>query len=246
MRGAAVCLIPKRHFCVFSVLVDGVLIIEPAEIEKLIVEFLPLQESDRETAKRSVPAELMVIPWETESYEVSLSAPEALEVQLQRMNSLIDAIDLEDPWIKRIFGVSGPGEGLVWYPVSLETENGGLPFDLYSKFVFKAKGSSHLVVKQKQPIQAKVEVASGVEAFLDMFVTEGRLEQGVGSQEIDGKFEKRFIPAFISWVAADVEKESRAELAASGLDWKVQVSKKVTERARKWYLEQIAKRQLIE
>ena len=87
-----------------------------------------------------------------------------------------------------------------------------LPFLRYGKLVFKAKGEKHLVVKQKQPIQRHVEVPQGmkkdtcsrprrlipfilgVEEFIEMFVTSGRLDQGL--REIcDGKFDKRYFKA---------------------------------------------------
>lgn len=50
--------------------------------------------------------------------------------------------------------------------------------------------------------------------------------------------EKKLIAAFIKWVVADVEKEGKDELAASGLQWK-QVSPYISAKAREWYLAQI-------
>ena len=37
-----------------------------------------------------------------------------------QINSLIEKIDNIDPWILEVFKVEGPGEGVVWYPISLE------------------------------------------------------------------------------------------------------------------------------
>jgi len=70
-----------------------------------------------------------------------------------------------------------------------------------------------------------------------MFVTTGRLEQGV-REVCDGKFDKRFIGKFVGWVAADVEKESRVELEKANLNFG-HVKPKIIEKARSWYLSQV-------
>lgn len=56
-----------------------------------------------------------------------------------------------------------------------------------------------------------------------------------------GGLDKKLIAAFIKWVVADVEKEGKDELAASGLQWK-QVSPLISTKAREWYLAQVAKK----
>lgn len=43
------------------------------------------------------------------------------------MNRLVEAVDTEDPWVKETFGVSGTGEGIVWYPVGLDDAEGSMP-----------------------------------------------------------------------------------------------------------------------
>jgi len=139
--------------------------------------------------------------------------------------------------VKANFGVSGPGEGIVWYPLNLANEAGRISVGTYSRFVFKAKGDKHLVVKQKAPIQVKVEAPSGVAQFVDMFVTTNRLEQGV-REGCGDKYEKKLIGGFVNWMVKDVEKESKAELTASGLTWK-QVEAPVKDKSRTWYLSKV-------
>jgi hypothetical protein len=55
---------------------------------------------------------------------------------------------------------------------------------------------------------------------------------------VGGVAEKKHIAGFIRWVVADVEKEGKDELAASGLDWK-QVSPLISNKAREWFLAQV-------
>jgi len=160
-----------------------------------------------------------------------------LESHLKEMNKLVEEIDKEDPWVKKHFGISGCGEGIVWYPLNL----GNIPqhttridISLFNRFCFKAKGATHGVVVQKQPIQAKLEIPSGAADYVDMFVTEGRLEQGVREACAD-KFDKKDTGKFIIWMVKDIQKEGKQELQAAGLDWK-QVDPLIKTKAKEWYL----------
>ena len=107
----------------------------------------------------------------------------------------------------------------------------------YKDFVFKAKGAKHAVVKTKTPVQIDPEVAASIDEFVDLFVTENRLEQIAGKTgDIDVKKTGQFLQAFNN----DVIKESQAELEVSKLTWK-DVSSAVSTKARNWYLEQTRK-----
>jgi hypothetical protein len=236
MKGAAICRLSERYFCVFAVRVDDELVIDPTAIEDLIIRFNLLDQPQREEAIKTIPQNLRVLGWQTEEFVLTFSDMTELERRVAEMNELIQAIDTEDPWVKRNFNISGPGEGLVWYPVGLGTEGGRLPAKHYARFVFKAKGEKHLVVKQAKPIQTRVQVPQGVPEFVEMFVTEGRLEQGVNAACQD-KFDKRFVGKFVQWVQNDVEKESKPELTRSGLKW-TDVKAAVITKAREWYLAQ--------
>jgi len=65
-------------------------------------------------------------------------------------------------------------------------------------------------------------------------VTEARLAQGVAA--IGGRA-PALTGAFLDWIAADVRKESVAELEAAGLTF-AQVDKAIRVRARTWFLDQ--------
>jgi hypothetical protein len=49
---------------------------------------------------------------------------------VDEMNRLVEAVDTEDPWVKETFGVTGTGEGVVWYPVGLDAADGTMPVNL--------------------------------------------------------------------------------------------------------------------
>jgi hypothetical protein len=57
---------------------------------------------------------LYVIPYITPPLEFVFSHTTQLEKSVAIVNELVMNIDKEDPWVKDIFQLSGPGEGLVW------------------------------------------------------------------------------------------------------------------------------------
>jgi hypothetical protein len=77
------------------------------------------------------------------------------------------------------------------------------------------------------------ETAASVDAFVEMVLTEARLEQGATTV---GGYDVKLTGKFLGWVAADVEKETQDELEASGLTLK-QVTGKLQAKARGWYIE---------
>jgi hypothetical protein len=125
----------------------------------------------------------------------------------------------------------------VLYPVS-EAHRG---YTAFSNLVFKTKGEAHKNIATAKPAQADPEVAGSIEAFACMVLTVARLEQGANAVALtQGTFDMKQVGKFIAWISSDVEKETQDELAASGLEWK-QVQKVVSDKARKWYLEQAKK-----
>eukprot|EP00026_Physarum_polycephalum_P012241 Phypoly_transcript_12529.p1 GENE.Phypoly_transcript_12529~~Phypoly_transcript_12529.p1 ORF type:complete len:363 (+),score=73.65 Phypoly_transcript_12529:22-1089(+) len=229
-KKVSLCRIGRKIFAVFSLMVDQGLISEPSVIAK----FFPPQ----------LPENMHIIPWMTseecgEAIGLDFNKVDHLEAEVVKINSLIGRIDNSDPWVLETFKVDGPGEGVVWYPVSLQTEIGEIPImqsEHFSELAFKAKGEKHAVVKQDKPAQIQPQIAAGVPEFVAMFVTEGRGEQGLSKVCENGeKPSKAHTAKFIQWMVDDVKKESGTELEASGLTWK-QVEKEVSNAARKWFL----------
>jgi len=200
-----------------------------------------------------------LIPWVTEEFELDLLKRDDLIPKLEKINQMMEEIDKQDPWIKERFGLTGTGEGLVWYPVSgtskSDKEGTGVDWNEFKKIVFKTKGVSHAVVKQKSIILDPQKIAS-VDEFVEMFVTEGRLQQGwqevCGSVvsnnklstssggSVSGEQMGKLIAEFVKWVSKDVEKESKSEIKESGLQWS-DLSNAINLKARKYFSEEMRK-----
>lgn len=104
MKGAAICQIPRRIFALFGVQIGQHLITSPEKILALFQD-TPL------------PENMLVIPFVTEPLELDFSNLEVLQSKVDIINELVEQIDKEDPFVKEHFGISGTGEGLVWYPI---------------------------------------------------------------------------------------------------------------------------------
>lgn len=204
-KGTAISRAPSKLFCVFAIRDGERMIYEPSEIEALLPER---------------PAEIHVLPWEGAPITIDFGSREALERAVQDLNARVDAVEREDPWVKRTFGVSGVGEGLVFYPE---------PFD--QALMFKAKGDKHRTAGKKA-VQVDATAAASIDELVTLVVTDARLRQGLAA--VGDDFDPKQTGAFIAWVAADVKKETTAELEASGLTWQ-QVERAVQQRARKWF-----------
>ena len=227
-RGTALNQLDARHFAIFAVGIglktgedtEGEVVYDPDAIR----EYLPyIDDHDQ----------IHVLPWHTEEFVVNWHNQDLLNEVVEVANKQVDEIDRLDPWVKDVFGVEGPGEGLVFYPIN---KSHSVPYGWFGDHLWKAKGESHQVVKTKKAVNVDPEVMASINEFVDKTVTEARLEQGVmaiGRGELI--FETRLVGPFIGWVTKDVQKETKSEIEASGLEWKP-VSKAVTARAREWYL----------
>lgn len=214
-KGMAISKASTKLFVVFAVktVADGRMIAEPDAIRAL----LPPTEG------------LHVLPWEGEPFTIDFGSRESLDAAARELNERVAAVEREDPWVKRELGISGLGEGLVLYPVRVD--GGAAPADP-QHLMFKAKGDKHRTAGTKQAVQVDPAVAASIDEFVALMVTEARLEQGVSA--VGGRTPAS-TGAFVSWLSADVRKESVAELEASGLSW-AQVERAVVTRARSWYL----------
>lgn len=166
-----------------------------------------------------------------------LASVEELAKQVDEINSWVNAVEINDPWIDEVFGIKGIGEGLVFYPVS--TEHRSLAD--FNNLVFKAKGSAHKNIMKSAPAQIDASTASSIDDFVNMVLTVARLEQGVTI--VNGgvlSFDMKQTGNFVTWIQNDIKKETVDELEASGLTYE-QVSKSIAMKARAWYLEMAKK-----
>lgn len=172
-----------------------------------------------------------VLPWHS-SVDVNWSASdEDMQPTLDKINLEVTEIEEKDPWVESVFGISGVGEGLVFYPVSAAHQG----YTSFSNLVFKAKGEKHRVLKTKQAVQVSLPETDSIKTFVDTFVTEARLNQGSNTV---GKVSNKNVKKFMMWVLDDVKKESKMELENSKLDWNL-ISKEIENKSREWYLSKV-------
>lgn len=244
-KGVAVSQIPNRSFVVFAA--------RPLDTDGLpLDDFLWVEPSVLQEIVSGIP-DTYVLPWYEKSVTIDWSQPaEELTKATAAINDWVAAVEANDPWVESTFGIKGTGEGLVFYPVS-EQHTG---FNNFKNLVFKAKGEAHKNIKTAAPAQVDPEVASSIEAFVELVLTPARLEQGaraiMGEHVHQNSLECLFCTTsqmqcdmkltgkFVNWMLSDVQKETTDELEASGLEWE-QVEKPLTNKARSWYLEQAKK-----
>lgn len=188
--------------------------------------------------------DVYVLPWHSDTIQFDFTDVEKLQCSTDIINQTVDDVEKCDPWVKETFGIQGIGEGVVMYPIFEKgypmPKNLGqglgegtlISRDTYSNFVWKAKGEKHKVVNAKKPAQIDPEFVATIDGFVDLFVTENRLEQI--AQKVGG-FDMKNTGSFMKEFAHDVQKESVAEMEAAGINWK-QVAKAVGDRARKWWV----------
>lgn len=224
-QGMAVSQAPRKLFAVFAIRDGARVIHEPDEIAALLA-----------ASPAPRPADLHVLPWEGEPFTLDFGARAQLEGGAAALNQRVAEVEREDPWVRRTFQVSGLGEGLVLYPIAVD--DGPAPVDPegLAALMFKAKGDKHRTAATKQAVQVDTSVVASVDEFVALMVSEPRLQQGLATV-CDGVASPQATGKFLTWLAADVRKESAAELAAAGLQWS-QVDKAVQARARAWYLAQ--------
>ena len=221
-RGVACSLITEKSFAIFEIQIglanseDSTVIVDPDEIEKFLnykVELIP---------------NVYVLPWETNEIVLNFHNDESCQNFADIINEMVKVTETEDGWIKRQFGIVGPGEGFVLWPIGINKRCE------ISPLVFKAKNETHSVVKSRAPVTIDAEKVSGAAAFAEMVVTEPRLQQAF-QEACGGVAETKNTGAFLQWINRDVLKECMAELSASGFEWKT-VAGAVTGAARRWFL----------
>ena len=218
-KGMAISQARTKLFAVFAVRRDdGIIIHEPEQIRALL-------------PAANAPEQLHVLPWEGEPITITFGDRTDLERAASVLNTRVAEVEREDPWVKRALGISGLGEGLVFYPVSVD---GAAPAtERLEQLMFKAKGEKHRTAGTKTAVQVDPSVVASVAEFVALMVTDARLRQGL-TEACGGARDPKITRQFLEWVATDVRKESSAELAASGLSWS-DVDKAVQARAREWF-----------
>lgn len=225
--GTASSCVPGKHWAIFAYIERahrGIVqrfYVEPGEIYAL----------------GDLPSDAEVIPWYSDPYGVANVHSETdITEYLNRVNRQVDAVSQEDPFILNQHGISGPGEGLVFYPVSDSRTTNGCN---YTVGAFKAKGDKHRVFKTTESAEIMSINVKTIPQFADFVLTEERLMQN--AREVaknDCIFEKKLIGPFVAHILKDVKKESKDVIESNGLRWR-EVSPEVSRQAKEWYEERL-------
>jgi len=221
-KKAAISLHAAKVFAVFALQVgygeDAEIIYDPAIIAKYVPDTHP---------------EVFVLPWFGAEVVLDYADKESFVERVTELNEVILAIEAEDPWVKKVFGISGIGEGMVFYPVGDHASSNA---ERLGRTIFKAKGVKHSKVSTREPIELDPEVVASVEGFVAHMVTDNRLEQAL-DEACGGEAHMRHTKAFLDWLTSDVEKEGEFELEKAGLEWDTLVVKAIQTCGRTWLRE---------
>jgi hypothetical protein len=153
---------------------------------------------------------------------IDFSKPEEIQNHLVELTI---AVEEECP-VGKAFGVSGVGEGIVWW-------------NHEKNLKFKVKGEKHSSSKVKtlkEIAAVDIEKLNSIKELVDQAVTENRLNQGIDKLgEMSLEIDIKNTGAYIEWVVGDVIKEEKDTIIASGFDVK-EIMPHVSEKAKKFWM----------
>ena len=131
-----------------------------------------------------------------------------------------------------VMGVSGVGEGVVWWPQACDHFN-------VDGLQFKVKGEKHSETKVKTLAAVDVEKLETIRVLVDTILTDHRLEKRLEALKEQGLgLDVKNTGAFLKLVGTDVYKEEKDTIEASGLDNK-DVMGAVQKKAKQWWMEKL-------
>lgn len=178
----------------------------------------------------NLPGSIFYSAFEFPNWEIEIDIENPMVIN-NRLVELTQMVEDECP-VAKCFGVSGIGEGIVWWC----TTPG------YRDIRFKVKGEKHSVSKVKTLASVDVEKITTLNEFVARTVTDERLTQGlhVLQTELLLPFEMTSLGEFIRWVFNDVMKEEADTIFASGFERK-DLGSPIAGRSRKWFVEELNK-----
>ena len=160
--------------------------------------------------------------------DVDFAEPENAQ---NRLVELTQAVEAECP-VGRAFGISGVGEGIVWWPFPTDE------FNVHG-LAFKVKGEKHSETKVKTLAAVDVEKLASLNELVESILTEHRLEKRLEAlKEQGGELDLKSTGAFLKLVGSDVHKEEADTIAASGLKDN-EVMGAVNKKAKQWWMEKL-------
>ena len=173
--------------------------------------------------------DIMVLPWYTEPRHVRIMDQTDAQDFITAATNLVDTVvAVEDPYIKETFGVSGVGEGIVFYALDQP--------DHWRDWMFKVKSDAHTINKSKVRDHVAPEKPEGIDEFIDMFFTENRFQQML-TETCGGVADRKQTGPFLKAVMSDVHKESINEVEIADFEWK-DVAKYAVTKTRMWLFDE--------
>lgn len=161
----------EKFFCIFAVVCDG----EYVDIKNV-------NYPDKHIYNVS-----MISHWKI---TIDLNNPELCE---ELINKYVDEVEIQDPFMKQIFNVSGIGEGIVWY--------------LDHKPEFKTKGEKHKISGNKdEKIKVAIPMFDKTITFLKSVITEVRINQACTELNTN-KTDCKSYGNIMKWIINDIIKE---------------------------------------
>lgn len=237
-KGVALNELPK-HFVVFSVFDTQTnenvtddwqkLLIESDKVSKGFQKMHPTFTEDTILDRLHKGGVYLIDEVQPQWITIDFSKPEQYTQELEEMTLEYEE---ECPWAAQ-FGVKGIGEGIVWMPTG--------EFADKREWAFKVKGLLHQKSNKSKPTNLvhvdPVKVAKVTELVTEI-LPEWRLEQGVTEvkQANGGEISSKNMGEFLQWISRDILKEHSDTIAANEFDWKKDISPKVIQKARDYFL----------
>lgn len=206
--------VSKKYWGIFAVCGDG-RYVAPDDIATILSPRLLAPRSHEEI-------QTFVIPWHGNDLHPFLDKTGALDPEV---GSAVQAVGAEDPLVRAIAGVSGPGEGLVYFP--LRSGGGDM---------FKAKAPSFM---NRKPLPSgsngrvrRFLIRERVRPVALAVATPDRIQQGYEEVRKD----RTGLPVMgdlLVWLARDITEECQAELDDAGLGYS-EIRSAVASVAREW------------
>ncbi|ETV74354.1 hypothetical protein H257_10949 [Aphanomyces astaci] len=168
--------------------------------------------------------------------DIDFNLPESSQPELERLTALVGTlVEAECPAAK-CFGVTGVGEGIVWNCVTAG----------YTNLKFKVKGELHanpgptIGNGKTKAAATHPDVVQSIQAFVDEYVSEARLHQGLTILDERGLPRSlKSMGYFIKWVQGDVLKEEADTIAANALNARTLIAP-IAANARGWFKQAVA------
>jgi len=166
-----------------------------------------------------------ILDYPTYRVEIDFNQPHE---SVNKMVELTEMIEKECP-VGKAFGNVGIGEGLVW----VCTEEGWTQ----SRYWFKTKGEKHQSSKTKTLVPVDTEKINNINALVDTFVTESRLNQGLEQLRMENlELSRKNLGTFLKWVYNDIVKEELDTIMDNGFEPK-DLSGVISKKARTWFFD---------